>query len=1253
MKKLFLTLWILLCAGLATAQLDLSAELIARETLLAAAYAAVQEPEADLLLVEDQTRIRYETDGTSSYLSDSAYKILTESGRQEKSTVQIGYSASYGNARFVRAEVIKPNGQIIALDLAVQSREAIDQGQMAANIYDPSHKTVQLTVPGLEIGDVLRCTVASEMTKTIVPETWSDLFTLEETFPIRRAVIEVDAPAALPLARSELRNEISGTVTRRIEQNADRIRYTWEARNVPRMFEEPGMPEAPTVVQRLLLSTIPDWESLSKWYWSLSKPRLDTVTPAMQSKVRELTDGLTDRQEKIRALFRFVSQEVRYMGITIEDEAPGYEPHDVSLTFNNRYGVCRDKAALLVALLQQAGFEACPVLIYVGPKKDPAIPQPWFNHAITAVREENGCWQLMDPTNENTRDLLPAYLSDCSYLVASPQGESLQTSPIIPPEQNLLAIEIDARIDDSGKITARAGLSFSGINDTAYRGRLAALKPEEREPYFEDRLKQAFGPARLIRLEIQPDSVRDTSQPLSVTLDFEIERALIAGPEIALLHPPTLINHLGLFGRVLGDGAGLDRRRWPLRTEITCGVTETVRLDLSRSGLQPALPPAYETVDTPELFLSRSASFTNGILLTRADLMLRTVEFTPEQYLTLKQTLQAAERNARRRILLEPAGAPADADLITLSETVLYSLQDTSNWIEDRTVRQKVLSYAGKRELSDLHFSYNPAMEQVVLSSATVTAPDGTVKSIEPTKEVNLMDAPWSSEAPRYPAGKILVASLPGVEIGSVIEYRVLRLCKEMPFFSAFEAFAGNDPLLEKTVRVETPPGLPIKFVSSDLQTIRQRTTHKNGIVAHEWSGTRRETVKREADTPPDWILCPSVLLSCGQAEKYAEQVEKALQHAAEQSPAVAAQARELTRGLRNRTEKIEALRDFADRAVREAGPGLPSLPLSAITPADRTLAEGYGNSTDRAVLLYALLDAVKLKPRFILASGLPRAAGIADPVRNTLQREVFDRVLVAVSNDRKETVYLGDSGQYAAIGALASAGRPAIDLRSGKPATPQALLPDAEETTFLLDLAESGDVRLSKQTRLYGTLFESFHARFAQLTPEERRREHQAQLKAISQSAQATSELKTGFSHPGTIEFEAALPAYAAREGDRLYLILPGGLGNLLGLKTSDRRNPFQIDEPLLRTITWDLLIPEGWEIDLIPEPFSVDLPAGAGRVETSITPGAGRLVIRQQAQLNPTVIPPTLYNDLLDLNARLTAPAARTILLHKKISP
>jgi len=1251
MKKLFLTALLILSAGLAFAQIDLSAELITRETLTGEALSAVTYPDADILLVENQTRIRYETNGTSRYITDMAFKILTEKGRQDESSLSIGYSTDYGTMRFVRAEVIKPDGRTIPVDLATQSREVINQGQMDANIYDPSQKDIKLTIPDLSIGDVLRYTIAGEQTKTVVPDTWSELFTLEEPYPVRRAVYTVDAPAALPLARIELKDEIPGTVTSQTEKNGDRILYTWEVRDVLRMFDEPKMPERYTVVQRLLLSTIPDWETLSKWYWELSRPRLDAVNPAMENKVRELTEGLTNRQEKIEAIFRFVSQDVRYMGITIENESPGYAPHDVSLTFDNRYGVCRDKAALLVTLLRLAGFDARPVLIYVGPKKDPEVPQPWFNHAITAVRNEDGTWQLIDSTNENTRDMLPAYLSYRSYLVATPQGETLQTSPVVPPEKNLLSIDVDAALNDSRLITAKAVLSFNGINDTAYRGRLAGLKPEERIPYFEERLKQACGSARLLKLTVIPEEVRNTTVPLSVTLEFEIENALASGPENSLLQVPTLINQFGLFGRVIGDGIGLDKRRYPLNTGFTCGIAETVRLDLRRSGLRPAVLPAYETIDTPELYITRSVTATNDLLVSHADILLRTVEFSPAQYLTLKQNLKAAERNARKRVILERGDFPPEADLATLSETVQYTLRDSNHWKEERTVRQQVLTYAGKRQLSDLKFIYNPALQQTVLESATVTSPDGKVQSIDPGKEVNVMDAKWAGNAPRYPAEKIMVANLPGVEVGSIIEYRVSSICRGLPFFSAAEYFSDLNPLVSKTVRIEVPYKMDLKINSTDPVAVRRLIRTGNGTVIHEWSTQNRDMVKKEERLPPDWVYKPTVLLSCGNISDYAELVEKALMAAAGKDKVAKVKARELTKGMKTRLQKITALRDFVDRTVREAGPGFAALPLSAITPADQVLAEGYGNTTDRAVLLYALLDAAGLKPRFVLSSSLPRAESFGAPVVNVLQRNFFDTVLVAVTGDNKKTVYLGDGGQYAHPGVLAHDGQPAIDLKGGKIEIPKTEFSDAVETRFVCKLSETGDVELTKKIILSGTEFEKFHKEFAQFTPEERRRAHQNLLSQISQSAEADGELQTSFTYPGQIQLAARLPSYAVRDGDRIYLSLPEGLGDhLLNLKASRRENPFYIEKPIRQSFFYEIALPEGWEPVLTPETFRTELPDGAGFVEVKVSAAPGRILILHQAQLNAAVIPPGDYDKLLELNNRLTAPSAKAVLLRKK---
>lgn len=1253
MKKCTSILIALLLAATAFGRLDLNAQLIDQGTLVSAtAITATEYPDADILVVNDMIRIAYEKSGSYNYINDVALKILTEKGRQERSTISLGYDAAYGTMRFVRAERVRPDGSTVSIDVKKQSREAISAGQMGSNIYDPNSKEIKLTVPGLEIGDVLRYTYSSEQAKTVVPGTWSDIYTLEEACPVLKATYEVTAPASLPLKRIELRDEVPDTVTFKKENIGEQIRYTWTANNVPQMFPEPQMPERHTVVQRLVLSTIPDWESLSKWYWELSKPRLEKVNDALIEKVKELTEGIPDRQKQIESIFRFVSQDIRYMGITIEDEAPGYEPHDVCLTFDNRYGVCRDKAALLAAMLRQAGFDAYPVLIYVGPKKDPDVPQPWFNHAITAVRNADGSYQLMDSTNENTRDLFPAYLDNCSYLVAHPDGETLQTAPVTPPEKNLLSIEIDASLAAGGLITGEADLSFKGINDTAYRGRLAGLKPDERKPYFEQRLKDALGNARLTRLTITPEEVRDTTQPLSVTLAFEVENSLTEGSTESLLKIPTLVNRFGLFGAVMGNGIGLDKRRYPLNTSITCGVKEAVRLDLGPSGLGVAALPSFKTIDSPEISIRREISENGNILTSTANLMLRTVEFTPKQYQELKQGLKDSEHNARKQVILTPTGFPKEADLATLESKVLYQVANPHNWTETRTVRKKVLTYAGKKSASDIKMVYNPPNQTAFLGDATVTAPDGTVHQIDHEKEVNEMDAPWAGKAPRYPAGKIKVVNLPGVEIGSIIEYTITRVYRDQPFFSTHELFSGLDPIAEKTVELQIPRYIKIDINNTQPPVIPRRTSLDGDTSIYKWHVTHQKMIKKEEQMPPLEIFAPALYISSGDIKTHAKTLKKALKTAAEPTNAIKVLAKELTGNLKEKSERITAIRDFVDQSIRAAGPKLPQLPLSAIFPAEQVLSEGYGNTSDRAVLLYALCDAAKLKPRFVLTTSLPRPAQLAGPSIDVLQNKRFDTVLVAVE-DNDQIYYLGDSSQYAKLGTLAHRDRPAINLENGEIETLQSSLTDSVQNVQSLTVQDNGDVLYKSQMKLSGTAFEALHKRFEQFTPENRRREYQQLLSGLSQTAEAVGDLKTDFSYPGTLEFAATLPQYAVREGEHLYLTLPGGLGNLLNLKTSERDNLFHIRNAENRQYIFEIQIPDGWEPILLPQPFTTVLPENAGTVQVLISRNHNQIKIVQNARIEPAIILPEEYSKLLRLNNRLTDPSANTILLRKKTTP
>src|SRR5437016_1025113 len=234
----------------------------------------------------------------------------------------------------------------------------------------------------------------------------------------------------------------------------------------------------------------------------------------MKKTVDELTaSGQTD-MAKIKTVFFHVAQKIRYMGLTPEKDRPGFEPHDVKLTFNNKYGVCRDKAALLVAMLKAAGFNAYPVLVNVGTKRDQDVPEPGFNHAIVGVELKKGEHILMDPTAENTKDLLPSYECDQSYLVCRPDGDTLRTSPIVPPEQNMMRVKTMGTLSAAGRLEARCELSFAGINDNEYREMFSRMKPDDKRRFFERNLKRTVPGARLISVKIFPEDVRDMATGL-------------------------------------------------------------------------------------------------------------------------------------------------------------------------------------------------------------------------------------------------------------------------------------------------------------------------------------------------------------------------------------------------------------------------------------------------------------------------------------------------------------------------------------------------------------------------------------------------------------------------------------------------------------------------------------------------------------------------------------------------------------------
>ena len=1237
-------------AGFSDLSTDHSAGVLNREKTMLSAGQVTEEkyPNADAVMVDDYVLDIYEADGQSVVWDDEYIKVLTEKGRRQHRTVGFHFAAQYSRVEIVCVDVIKPDGTVVGVDVETQSREMVDPSQMRSNIYDPNQKILQVGLPGLEIGDVRHVISKRTTFKPRCPDTWSGYSVLEDQRPLLHLTYQVDGPSSLPLIHDQLRAPVGKTVTCREDAKGERTITTWTVEDVPRVFDEPRMPARHTVVQRLLLSTIPDWPWISRWYWELSLPHMQTVTPAIKAKVAELTEGATTRQARIERLFQFVSQEIRYMGITTETEAPGYEPHDVKTTFDNRYGVCRDKAALLAAMLTEAGIPGYPVLIYVGPRKDPDVPQPFFNHAITAAEAEDGSFILMDPTDENTADLLPAYLGNRSYIVAHPDGKPLMTSPVQPASSNLMRIVSSGKVTAQNELRLSTRMTFEGINDNAYRGYFSQLKPEERRRTFEGVMKRALPGAELTAFTLTPEDPQDVSRRLEASLDLVVKDYPVRGNGLALLPLPWLGSSVGYINFVLGS-TGLNQRRFPLVTGVACGVEETFSIDVG-TALGPLVAvPDFDTTDSKAVSLSREITVAGGTLSGVGSFTVNQVELSTNEYLELRRVLKDMEFGARKRPLFKEPAPPADMRVLSNELTVI--IDSPNSWVSTRKSRLKILTYAGKKRHSELKFGFNPVWETITIAKAQVTMATGEVRTLS-DEETNLMDAGWVGSAPRYPAARTMVLSLPGVEIGSIVEVEVERRVKDRPFFSLREMLNGHEPVDFARVSVTAPDAMALEHLAaSGVAPVRHVDS---GRVTLVWESHHQPAVPREDSLPAWWSFNPMAFASSGDWAQYAARVMPALTRAASERDTIRTRLAEVLDGRATApTARLRAIRDFVAITIRQAGPGLSGLPLSALFGADRTLADGYGNTADRAAVMYALLSEAGFEPEFVLASSwAPKADTLWRPLIDTPQFGLFNTVLVRVALDG-DWIYFNDTDQYAVLGSTPHHGRLGLDA-NGTPFI-IAAQEDKDErgvVHYTVDVGEDGSAAITVERTYYGQAYGGFHRLFAELPPEERDRHHQELVARLSQSAVATSALDTDTTHyPGRKTFSAHIDRFAVPTGDHLALELPGGPLPMPSLRAAARVNPLNLPGHRDVRQTYSVRLPATIATaELLPREVAWTGLQGAGTVAMTVTTNRlddGRLEIgvTHAAGFEPTVAPASAYGELKRVRRQVRQPAARTI--------
>ena len=604
-------------------------------------------PYAHAVLAQEIEHLEFNADGSRISQDDVYITILDEEGKRNHEVLSFHVNKAYGKLEIELCEIIR-TGKSHLVDIAAHSHEEAAAGNSRSNIYNPLQKVVKVFLPGLEVGDTIHYRLNRRQFKPIIADQIYGSILGQYDIPIHSYIFTVTTPAQTPL-KWLIKDEIESCVTfrqSRLPGKRPKTIRSWTFSQVPQIIPEPGMPSFRRVAMRLLYSTLPDWPAIAAWYDDLAAKKL-AAGEELKKKVAELIAGKST-EEKMANLFYYVAREIRYLGVSGESERPGFEPHDVNLTFERRHGVCRDKAALLVSMLRLAGFKAAPVLIRVGDKLDKEIPLPYFNHAIVAVLDDDGqALHFLDPTSETSRQFLPDYERECSYLIADSLNGDLALTPPVPPQENSFILDIVDKLSSDGVLSGSITVSCTGFNDTMMRSIMMNQSRKEQENFLKRLFLSQYSGLELDSLNWSDPADRSVNFTFSGKFSVSALISAPTKPENGRLQPLAFMEKPGLLDRWILKKADMIKRRYPLKLGYT--YTTILREHLSFSKLPKTLLLPKSKASDNEIF-TQTIKFTQekpDKLLIERRFALKKTEVEP-QYYQLLTSMQ--NRNHKRSL---------------------------------------------------------------------------------------------------------------------------------------------------------------------------------------------------------------------------------------------------------------------------------------------------------------------------------------------------------------------------------------------------------------------------------------------------------------------------------------------------------------------------------------------------------------------------------------------------------------------------
>lgn len=494
---------------------------------------------------------------------------------------------------------------------------------------------------------------------------------------------------------------------------------------------------------------------------------------------------------------------------------------------------------------------------------------------------------------------------------------------------------------------------------------------------------------------------------------------------------------------------------------------------------------------------------------------------------------------------------------------------------------------------------FTEGRSRVRVLEAKSVAPDGTVYAL--SADALRVGSPSEEMQFFNPSQKIIGGVIPGVEIGSIVEY-IYEYENYNPedsrlFFPGYY-FQSGEPVALSRVTVEVPENLPFNHYTRhfpDPGLAEPKLERVKGRVRYTWELRDVAPLVEEPFMPPQADLAPRMEASIFGSFDEVFALQRDLQLSRMKlTPEIETEVARITDGAETVDQKLARIYHWVQTNTRYVSiKGSLGSGLSGHT-AMETFENRYGDCTDKAILFATMCKAIGVTSYPIILSTNDNGVGVTeipaiDGNHAISEVELADGrrfYLDATAQDFRYPYFRADDHGCIAMNAIRS------DFNTIPVPPPED---NARQSVLDAELAASGDVTVRTRNDYTGTIEAGIRAFWKTVREDERADRMTEYVNSLSPGALLDTFTLSDLSdlnEPVRMTLDYRLPGHAIRAGKLMYLRMPTLERSYPEVALESRRFPIQYMTTEARTLTINLKLPPGFRLKWAPPPLRVSTP-------------------------------------------------------------